>query len=96
MNSIPARATLVVDHDRGRVLTGSFDRCMHEGTAWEFERYVISFYTNAQILCWFEEVAKRKKEGYDISCWECVHRLVLYGMIPYPGTVRLALKKVES
>ena len=70
MNSIPARATLVVDHDRGRVLTGSFDRCMHEGTAWEFERYVISFYTNAQILCWFEEVAKRKKEGYDISCWE--------------------------
>ena len=66
-----AGATLVVDHADGRMMVGPFDTCMHEGTEWKFERYVISFYVNAQILQWFEEVGKRRREGWDVSsCWD--------------------------
>ena len=61
--------TLVVDHADGRVMVGRFDSVVHEGVAWNFERYVISFYTNAQILTWFERVQQREREGRDTSWW---------------------------
>ena len=70
-HGVGAGATLVVDHADGRMMVGPFDTCVHEDTEWKFERYVISFYVNAQILQWFEEVGKRRREGWDVSsCWD--------------------------
>ena len=50
-------------------MVGRFDSVVHEGVAWNVERYVISFYTNAQILTWFERVQQRAREGRDTSWW---------------------------
>ena len=67
---VGAGATLVVDHADGRLMVGRFDSVVHEGTAWSFERYVIAFYANAQIVRWFEEVKNRKGEGWPAPCWD--------------------------